>query len=592
VTGGRIVDQQCRSVLAAREVLGLDAHQMPATSAGVRPAVYESWRRCKLQGLEPERVSPVYAADLELDTYLTRAVESVVGPRRAVLEQTGCALSLTDQDGRLLRRWVRDPAMTRRLDALAVAPRYSFAESDVGTTSAIALLSGAPVLVHGPEHFAEGLREFSCAGAPIAHPISHKVLGTLDVTCLLPDASPFVLAWVTELAREVEHALRDAASRREQLLLRSYLSHNHDSRHPLVVLDQHTIISNAVAARLLDPMDQALLWEHASRVLAERRSGDRTLALSGGGRISVATSAVTDGGDTVGAVLRLKLEAAPGPAAAPRRAELPGLVGVSAAWRTVCERAGRARSRSRLLVTGEPGSGRTAVARALAGGGPVRVLDARDAGTAGRDGWQDALAHRPGETLLLRHADRLDGELARLTEAALPRGDGSRVIATAGPGAPGQAPAGGLPGAFDAVLEVPPLRTRLDDLPVLLRALTARATGPAGEVRWAPDAVQALSRLDWPGNVAALDALVRRVVADRLGRDGRVGAADLPADVVAGAARRPLAALEQAEATAILTALRDASGNKERAARSLGIARSTLYRKMRALGLDLSASAF
>jgi transcriptional regulator of acetoin/glycerol metabolism len=106
-----------------------------------------------------------------------------------------------------------------------------------------------------------------------------------------------------------------------------------------------------------------------------------------------------------------------------------------------------------------------------------------------------------------------------------------------------------------------------------------------------PDAVQALSRLDWPGNVAALEALVRRLVAHRRG-GGYVGAGDLPADVVAGTARRRLAALEQAEAKAILEAMRAAGGNKQRAAESLGIARSTLYRKVRALGLDLSATAF
>jgi transcriptional regulator of acetoin/glycerol metabolism len=61
---------------------------------------------------------------------------------------------------------------------------------------------------------------------------------------------------------------------------------------------------------------------------------------------------------------------------------------------------------------------------------------------------------------------------------------------------------------------------------------------------------------------------------------------------VARASRRPLARLEQAEARAIMTALREAGGNKHRAAESLGIARSTLYRKVRALGIDLSASVY
>lgn len=185
----------------------------------------------------------------------------------------------------------------------------------------------------------------------------------------------------------------------------------------------------------------------------------------------------------------------------------------------------------------------------------------------------------------------MDPASARATDAALARRGGRPVFATSelGPLTPGiHHP---LVDTFSAVLEVPALRDRLEDLPALLQALTARAVGDGPHVRWMPDAVQALGRLDWPGNVAALDTLIRRVLGNA-GRVGYLGAKDLPADIVAGSARRRLAALEQAEVRAILSALRDAGGNKQQAAEALGVARSTLYRKMRALGLDLAASAY
>lgn len=73
---------------------------------------------------------------------------------------------------------------------------------------------------------------------------------------------------------------------------------------------------------------------------------------------------------------------------------------------------------------------------------------------------------------------------------------------------------------------------------------------------------------------------------------GYVGAADLPSDVLARAARRKLSGLEQAEAQMIMRALHEAGGNKQQAADTLGIARSTLYRKVRALGLDLRVNAY
>jgi transcriptional regulator of acetoin/glycerol metabolism len=48
--------------------------------------------------------------------------------------------------------------------------------------------------------------------------------------------------------------------------------------------------------------------------------------------------------------------------------------------------------------------------------------------------------------------------------------------------------------------------------------------------------------------------------------------------------------LERLEAVAILQAVQEADGNKHQAAAALGIARSTLYRKMRSLGVDMTSS--
>ena len=65
-----------------------------------------------------------------------------------------------------------------------------------------------------------------------------------------------------------------------------------------------------------------------------------------------------------------------------------------------------------------------------------------------------------------------------------------------------------------------------------------------------------------------------------------------PPALLAKAAPRRLTAIEHAELEAISEALDAAGGNKRDAARRLGIARSTLYRKLRAYGLDLDRTAF
>lgn len=592
------MDDWMRSMHSARAVLA--EPQLPDSPPAVRPVVYESWKRCRLQGLEPHAVTPGAYRETDFDSYLTRVVTPLVEKRGAALEQAMCALSLTDQDGRLLRRWSPDPTFAAKLDALHVVPGFSVAESDLGTTSAISLLSGSAVLLQGPEHFSDRFHHLSCAGAPIVHPVTRRTIGSLDLTCRLSDTSPFVLSWVMELAADVQDALRHAASRREQLLLDSYLAHNRDTRHPVVALDQNTIITNAAAARLVGDVDQALLWEHASRAITERSAAPRSLTLTGGLEVTVETKPITDGPDVVGATLQMKRSpvaaSARRPAASPRA--LPGLVGRSSRWQTVCARAQRvAPATQRLLVVGEPGTGRCAVARAVAPQGPVRIIEVPRASPRLRDDALEAWLHTletefdgPAETIVLRHVDRLDPTASRATDEALRnRPSGGLVVGTSEIGPYVTAERHPLLDTFDEVIELPAMRDRLEDLPDLIREFTSRVVGDGPEVRWMPDALQALSRLDWPGNVASVEALVQRLLSHHR---RYITVHDLPAELVARTARRPLAQLEQAEARAITRALRDAGGNKHKAAESLGIARSTLYRKVRALGLDLSTAAY
>ncbi|WP_346270789.1 helix-turn-helix domain-containing protein, partial [Pseudonocardia sp.] len=81
-----------------------------------------------------------------------------------------------------------------------------------------------------------------------------------------------------------------------------------------------------------------------------------------------------------------------------------------------------------------------------------------------------------------------------------------------------------------------------------------------------------------------------RDLLSRLGGDIR--ADDLPAEIRRRAPRRQLTPLERIECDAIVTAIERAGGNKSLAADSLGISRSTLYRKVRTYGLELRNNTF
>ena len=161
------------------------------------------------------------------------------------------------------------------------------------------------------------------------------------------------------------------------------------------------------------------------------------------------------------------------------------------------------------------------------------------------------------------------------------------------------------------VLEVPPLRDRLADLPSLVERLLPRAcagrsgtgvppvggTGvpPVGVTNLSADAWAMLRGYSWPGNVRELYNVLRAACAHARGEQLR--AADLPAELRRAVQReqtppRPIDKslplqhlLEEAERRLIQLALQRAGGRKARAARLLGIPRPRLYRRMVSLGI-------
>jgi len=131
-------------------------------------------------------------------------------------------------------------------------------------------------------------------------------------------------------------------------------------------------------------------------------------------------------------------------------------------------------------------------------------------------------------------------------------------------------------------LDLPPLRDRIDDVPLLIDRLMPGLVVGRNAPKLTERAIARLSAHSWPGNVRELQNVLRRVAV--LGLD-RVDEGDLPSEL-RGAIPLPHAGtLEQAEEHAIRRAMKETGGNKSRAAKLLGVDRKTLYTKLRRLGL-------
>lgn len=135
-----------------------------------------------------------------------------------------------------------------------------------------------------------------------------------------------------------------------------------------------------------------------------------------------------------------------------------------------------------------------------------------------------------------------------------------------------------LAAAFSGVrIELPPLRERAVDVPLLVNAFLGANTGTV-PLQVHPDALAALEQYPWPGNVAELRAVLER--ARIIARDGVIRISDLA--LSGGNAQLELVEVERRHIAAVLEA---EAWHQGRAAETLGISPKTLYRKMREYGL-------
>ena len=184
-----------------------------AVSKRVRDVVADSWRRSAADGVDADGVAaPVAVATDELVDYREAHPLSQVFPLlydvlgRAA-EECDAVMAVGDAAGRLL--WVAG-----RSTVLTKAERINFAEgaawdeANAGTNApGTALRLDAPVQILAAEHFRRTVQQWSCAAAPIHDPVSHAILGVVDVTGGDDTAVPQTLAMVRAAARMAEAEL-------------------------------------------------------------------------------------------------------------------------------------------------------------------------------------------------------------------------------------------------------------------------------------------------------------------------------------------------------------------------------------------------
>jgi transcriptional regulator with AAA-type ATPase domain/tetratricopeptide (TPR) repeat protein len=311
----------------------------------------------------------------------------------------------------------------------------------------------------------------------------------------------------------------------------------------------------------------------------------------------------------------------------PSRDDLLGESEAACALRDAIARA--ARAPFPVLIQGESGSGKELVARTIHRLGSRRdrrfcalncaalsdeLIEAELFGHA-RGAFTGAVGERAGlfeecdgGTLFLDEIGELsaraqakllrvlqDGEVRRVGENLSRRVD-VRIIAATNRRLEQEATAGrfrvDLRFRLDVIrIEVPPLRDRATDVPLLASRFWTEAAGRVGSrATLGPEAVALLSRYEWPGNVRELQNVIAWI-AVQSPRRGRIGATALPAHIASACPASAdqtcfEAARQEFERRFVKAALARADGQRARAAEALGITRQGLAKMMRRLGLE------
>jgi hypothetical protein len=547
---------------------------------GVVPdLIVRSWRRSI--GNSADGANPAQRfADIDTDSILCRAADPVLDRWQSHLADTGTTLFLSDRAGAIVARRAGDSSVRRRLDSVHAAEGFDYSEDSIGTNGlGTSMVEKRALFVAGSQHYNDALATLACAAAPVCTP-SGSVIGSISLGGPIETANPLMLSLTREIGQQIEERLRSSARPQDLALAMSFTRFT-NSQRPTVVMDSESILANTPGLPYIGVTSHVMMWEllnshdwTASNTL--RLQPDDTM-------VEVMARRVMDGPRVHFVLHFADLDQLPG-----RTVESARRLGMETDVVALQSKP----MRTVMVVAGPSGSGRATTAVSLRGASATDHGIEHVVVEEGLDvEWtriRELLGS--GTDVLLRRAEDIaatdGGRLAELLaehEAASTAGErSSALLVTADRDRCAAAVRAVLDGIGYAA-EAQPLTATPERIPGLVKQALDRVD-PGGRHTMSPAALQSFVQWNWPGNmtelVETLTALIKQVPSSVIERK------HLPLHLQQAPPRRHLTLLESAEREAIIKALDAASGNKSEAAELLGMGRTTLYRRLRQLGLD------
>jgi transcriptional activator for dhaKLM operon len=615
------------------------------------PAVIESWQRCAVRLDAQASLRPTRLRDQSLSVLLRSQENmiSVALPYmediHQFIEGSDCAILLTDKTACVLSM-VGDASGMDLVDRLNLGPGAYWSEGYLGTNAlALTLRLTMPVQVVGPEHYFGLLHHLVTTAAPI-HEAKGRIIGTLSIIGPVETATSHTLALISGAARAINNQLQ-ASLYLEEANLRltevntvletideGVIAWDEESRITLINSSACQTLGLTAPVVLGQPLSFVLSlptqWQDAVR--SHRRLSNSETTFTVNGR-AITTSAslhpIAEGNASpVGymAILRPLDEIRQLNAARQSHhftLTLDDLPTQSPTMQRVLRQARTAaKGTAAVLLRGEGGVGKSHLARAIHNAGerrakpfiaincraiPHALMSQEFLGyqkTRGRDGRPSKFELAHGGTLFLGQIESLSLEmqaalLHTIETGAVMRIGGSqpvavdvRIIAASSAdletAVAEESFLGQLYYRFNIFnIKIPPLRDRLEDIPLLAERFFERVEGSDDTPAYIDeDVMVVLYRYPWPGNIRELENVLER--ARYHSHDGIIRPLDLPEVVRSGRVMvatspqpQPIISIAEAERKAILRAGWACQGHVGEMAHYLGISRTTLWRKMK-----------
>jgi signal transduction histidine kinase len=195
-------------------------------SKAVRGVVAASWKRSQEYHIPVERGEAPLAPEAEAvrlrseHAALITAARPPLEQARYLLGHASSMIVLTDPSGVIVET-AGDPRTADFGRLIHLEQGGHWAEADIGTNAiGTAIAALRPTQIHGVEHFCSEVQRWTCAAAPIWHPIYGEFLGVLDISGPAKTFNPQSLAFAVAVGRQIEGVLAQLVQQDHERLLR------------------------------------------------------------------------------------------------------------------------------------------------------------------------------------------------------------------------------------------------------------------------------------------------------------------------------------------------------------------------------------